>query len=277
MQLGRLAVGCEMTLRQLWRSALAVLLLFLLPAIFFAAILLTTSHRTIRFELATVPWGAIPETPASRGRPALDLLDDAPEWASIAVPERDEALVFVSVAAVGLLSSFLAMSLIRKSAGSNRRLILCGFGTWELVLSKVVALAGVIGLVCLYVGGVLPLLIHPQRFGVVILGLALTGWVYGCYGLLVGLLCKRELEAMLFVVLLTNIDAGWLQNPIYYATAVHPVLIRSLPAFLPSQVCMAAAFTGVPVASSALGSVAYGAALLALALLFQAWRTASRR
>ena len=49
------------------------------------------------------------------------------------------------------------------------------------------------------------------------LGLALTCLVYGGYGLLMGTLLRRDLESIFALLMLINVDAGWLQNPIYYA------------------------------------------------------------
>jgi len=103
-------------------------------------------------------------------------------------------------------------------------------------------------------------------------GLLLGGWVYGCYGLLVGSLFRRELEGILFVVLLAVIDVGWLQNPIYYEEAQNQAVIRSLPAYFPAQVSMAAAFTDHAVLRPMLGALAYGAGLLLAALGIHRWR-----
>lgn len=40
--------------------------------------------------------------------------------------------------------------------------------------------------------------------------------MYSCYGLMVGAISLHELEGIFLIVLLANIDVGWLQNPSYY-------------------------------------------------------------
>ena len=109
------------------------------------------------------------------------------------------------------------------------------------------------------------------------LGVALGAFVYGCYGLLVGTVFRRELETIFAILVLINIDAGWLQNPIYYRTAESQWLIRALPAHLPAQTAYVAAFAGDSIGGLALGGLSYGAGLLLLALALYAVRMRVRR
>jgi hypothetical protein len=67
-------------------------------------------------------------------------------------------------------------------------------------------------------------------------------------------------------VLLANIDAGWLQNPVYYAGAQNKFIIRALPAYYPSQLSMIGAFTSHVATRPALASLGYGLALLTMAV-----------
>ena len=76
----------------------------------------------------------------------------------------------------------------------------------------------------------------------------------------------------MFIVLLANIDAGWLQNPIYYADAQNTEIIRALPAYFPSQISMVAAFSDHSVTVPIAASVGYGLGLLFLALIVHRWR-----
>ena len=100
-----------------------------------------------------------------------------------------------------------------------------------------------------------------------IFGLMLIGFVYGCYGLTIGSLIKGKLEGVFFIVILANIDAGWLQNPMYYAEAHNSVIIRYLPAYFPSQSAIIAAFTDYSGANAQISSILYGIGFLILALL----------
>lgn len=238
-----------MAVRELMRSRIALILLLLIPTLFNLLIVLTTTDRPLAFKLASVS-----------------------EETFLQVSERRESLIFIGGAAVGLLTSFLALSLIQKHAEVNRRLVLCGYKPWELIASKLAVLLCVVVLVACYAAAILRLFFQPERFALVVLGFILAGYVYGCYGLLVGSILKRELEGVLLIVLLANIDAGWLQNPIYYADAQNKMIIRRLPAYFPSQVSMVSAFTDHSIFNPLIGSVAYGSILLLGALLIYFWR-----
>jgi hypothetical protein len=235
-----------MSVRELLRNRMAFILFFIIPTLFFAVILLTTTRKEIFFKLASVS-----------------------EEMFIRVSQREEALVFIGLAAVGLLTSFLALNLTQKHAAANRRLILCGYTTSELLSSKFLTLLGLIAGIGVYISLLLLLFFQPRRLPLVLLGFMLAGFVYGGYGLMVGAFFRRELEGILFIVLLANIDIGWLQNPIYYAEAQNKFIIRHLPAYFPSQVSMAAAFTDHSVLAPLAGGLAYGSLLLlAAGLIF---------
>lgn len=253
MMQSRLMVAFGMMLRILLRSRVVVMMLFIVPTLFYAIIVLTTTEAPISFQLASVGADAV-----------------------VTVGKRPEALVFIGLAAVGLLTAFLAMNLVQKDADVNQRLVLCGYRPTELVGARLLVLACVVVVIAAYVVAALPLFFTPQHLGGVALGFVLIGWVYGCYGLLIGVIFRRDLEGILFVALLANIDAGWLQNPIFYADAQNQAVIRSLPAYFPSQVSMAAAFTDYSFTRPAIGALLYGLALLILAVGIYGLRTRRR-
>jgi hypothetical protein len=250
----RLLLAMSMSARELLRSRLVLLLLVLVPTLFFSIIVLTTDDDPLVFELGSVGDGV-----------------------ALTVPQQDEAMVFVGLASVGLITSFLGLRLMQRDVEVSRRLVLCGYRPWELIAAKLAVLAAVVLAISAYVVAALPLFFEPQRLAGVWLGFVLGGWVYGCWGLLVGALIRRQLEGILFVVLLTNIDAGWLQNPVWYAEAQNTAVIRALPAHLPSQTSMAAAFSDLAIAAPAAGSLAYGAVFLLLAVGINGWRMRERR
>lgn len=253
LRLPQLRTAVTMTLRLLLRGRLVLLLLFLVPSLFYTIIILTTTDAPIVFQLASV------------GDEVL-----------VEVSKRAEALVFIGLASVGLLTAFLAMNLVQRDAESCRRLVICGYRTVELVAARLAVLLCIIVAVATYVVAVLPLFFTPERLGLVALGFVLGGWVYGCYGMLVGAIFRRDLEGILFVVLLANIDVGWLQNPIFYAEAQNQVVIRSLPAYFPSQVSMAAAFTEHSIIRPVLGALLYGLCLLLVGAAVYAVRNRRR-
>jgi hypothetical protein len=249
MRLSYVATGALMTVRELLRNRVVLIMLFVIPSVFYTLVALTTPDRPIAFKLASVS-----------------------EDTFVSVSQKSESLVFIGLAAVGFLTSFVAMTLIRRDVDVNRRLVVCGYRPSELVVSKLAVLVGVILVVALFVSTALLVFFRPDHFALTAVGLILVGWVYGAYGLLVGALFRRELEAVLFIALLANIDAGWLQNPIYYADAQNTEIIRALPAYFPSQVSMVAAFSDHPVTIPVLASIGYGLGLLVLALIVHRWR-----
>lgn len=257
MRLRRLRVATLSTVKDLLRRRIVLLMLLLVPTVFYAVVLVITTTRSIDFQLSAIE--------------AEDYL-----W----VAERDEALVFVGLAAVGVLSGFIALSLAQRDLEVARRLLVCGYRPWELVAARLGVLLAMIALVAFYATAMLPIFFTPRRILATALGFGLCGWVYACYGLLVGALFRQELEGVLFVALLANLDVGWLQNPIYYRHAQHQLVIRSLPGYLPSQVAMAAAFSEHTLAEllpAIGGSALYALVLLALATLAYARRVRTRR
>lgn len=254
MRAARLKTYLLMSGKELLRNRLALLLLFIIPSLFYFLTRLTIPDREIAFKLAAVSEGTV-----------------------IHVSERSEALIFIGLAAVGVISSFLGLILSQKDAAATQRLILCGYRPSEIVISKLLLLAAVVLLVGCYVGFLLRFFMKPDDILKTMISFMLGGYVYGCYGILVGTIVRHELEGILLVVLLANIDIGWLQNPIYYADAQNKLVIRLLPAFYPSQTSMASAFTGYGILLPFVQGIAYGSALLILAIIVSAFRLRVRR
>jgi len=243
MRLTRMALACAMTLRELARSRIVLLLLVTVPTVFDVLVALTSSSREVPFPLAS-------------------LGDDVMATAS----ERNVSLVFVGLGAVGLLTSFVGMTFVQKNADATRRLVLAGFRAEELVLARLGALGAVVVVVALYGTVMLLAFFRPAHVVGLFASFALGGFVYGAWGLLVGALVRRELEGILCVTLLANVDAGWLQNPLAYTGADHKVIIRALPAYFPSQAAFVAAFSDRDASRALVASSAYGALFLLLAV-----------
>jgi hypothetical protein len=225
----------------LLRNRLAILLLLVIPAVFLGIVDLTSSNRPMPFRLASLP-----ESPM------------------ITVPEEGINFVFFAVASVGFLVAFLALSLIQKNRRASRRLILCGYSPAEILMAKLITLLSVILIISIYVGLLTYSLTEIQHLHKFIIGLLSIGFVYGCYGLLAGTLIRGELEGILVIVLLVNIDVGWLQNPLFYEGAQHQELIRYLPAYFSSQAAVISALTDYDIAKNLLSAFAYGSIFLLL-------------
>ena len=249
MRLNYIKTGLVMTAKEVLRNRIALILFLLIPSLFNTLIVLTTKDRPITLHLASIPEGTF-----------------------FKVSERNETLVFIALAAAGFIAAFLGLNLIQKHIGVDRRLVLCGYRPSELIIAKLTLLLFVILLIGGYVTSSLLFFFQPRHFFQVFLGFILGGYIYGCYGLLVGTIFKRELEGILCIILLGNIDVGWLQNPLYYAASQNKAIIRALPAFFPSQTSMVAAFTDHSMSQLFMGGIVYGGTLLATGLLIYWWK-----
>jgi len=239
----RCRVAFRMTALALLRNRVAITLMIILPILFYALIAITTSDAVIAFLLPSVSDNTF-----------------------VTVSRKREGLVFMGLAAVGFISAFLAFHLISRQAEVSRRLLVCGYRAWELVVARLAVLACAVALVSVFSGLLLRGFFAPRHLAAVVAGFVLVGLVYGCYGLLAGSLFKRELEGIFSIVLLTNIDVGWLQNPIFYTSSHNRGVIHALPAYFPAQVSMTAAFSDFAVGRAVMGSLGYGGALLIVAV-----------
>ena len=97
----------------------------------------------------------------------------------------------------------------------------------------------------------------PLHFLPMLSGMLLSGLIYAGYGMLAACLIDGALEGTLMVILLANIDAGGLQNPLFIAEARKKLVIQLLPAFHPTQLSIGAAFTNIAVQTSVFISIGY--------------------
>lgn len=249
MSLGRIALSAAMSVRELLRNRLILVLGALVPLISFAVAFASTRVRDVPVRLA-----------------------QAPTTELLMVSERDQALIFLGIAGVGLIGAFFGATLLQRRIEVNRRLILCGYRTTELVLAKLAVLLLIILAGSVYTLGLLLLLMNVERPAGVLLGFALAAFVYGAYGLCVGSLFRRDLETVFAILLLINIDAGWLQNPVYYVNVRSPVLVESLPGHFPAQTAFLAAMTSHSLARPVAMALLYGLVFLVIALVIYGMR-----
>lgn len=233
-----------MILRVLVRQKIVIILLLIIPAFFLTIVEFTSSDRMLPFQLAS--------------------LDDD---VFINISEKGISFIFFAVASTGFLVAFLALNLIQKNNTVNRRLIICGYHPIELLISILLALFLVIVLIAVYVGVLTNAFYNIDHLGRFILGLVLIGFVYGSYGLAIGSLIKAELEGILMIVLLVNIDVGWLQNPLFYAEAQNQIIIKFLPAYFPSQTAIITAVTDYSAAAAIVNGLLYGFVFLIFSML----------
>lgn len=244
MSIRRVITGFSLILTMLFRRRIVIIALIVLPLVFLTIVRLTTSLRIIHFRLASI---------------AEDVF--------IQEPQRGISLVFFSVTSTGFLVSFLALNLVQTNIDVNRRLVICGYHPIELMLSKFLTLLLMIISIAIYIGLLASSFFSVEHLPMYIFSLTLIGFVYGCYGMAIGSIIKGELEGVFLVVLLANIDVGWLQNPSFYAEAQNKVIIRYLPGYFPSQSGLIAAFSDYSGFKPRLYSVLYGVGFLVLAML----------
>lgn len=233
-----------MNLRMLVRQKIVIILLLIIPAFFLTMVEFTTSDRMLPFQLAS--------------------LDDD---VFINISEKGISFIFFAVASSGFLVSFLALNLIQKNNTVNRRLIICGYHPIELLISILLALFLVVALIAIYVGILTNAFYTIDNLGRFILSLVLIGFVYGSYGLAIGSLVKAELEGILLIVLLVNIDVGWLQNPLFYAEAQNQIIIKFLPAYFPSQTAIITAITDYSAVNAIGNGIVYGLGFLIFSMV----------
>ena len=233
----RLGTSARMVARELLRNRTAVSLLFVVPTVLYVLIQVTTGARAVPFLLS--------------GRGTGPLLGS----------ERTLSLLFMGATAMCGLMAFLSFSLTWRPIQADRRLVFAGYRPWELLTAKALVLTGAAAAVALYVTGLLLLFYQPNRLGGVFLGFVLGGLLYGLLGLLIGTVCRRELDGILTILLLVNVDPGWLQNPVFYADAQNQALIRWLPSHHACQITLMSAFTQRPLAAELLLGSAWLAVL----------------
>jgi hypothetical protein len=237
----RVGTAARLLLKDLLRRRIALVLLFVVPALFDAVVLATTTSREIEVKL-----GSLVDEPTYERTsfPSLDKLAAAFEDdGSRTLDERRLSLVFLGVAAVSFLACFLAFNLVHKRREVDARLVLAGYRAHEVLLAKLAVLLVLVATLAGYETLILWPWVVPRQAAMLVAGFFFGGLIYGCLGMLVGAIVKNELEGIFIIVFLTNIDAGWLQNPIYYAHSQRQGLIRALPGYGPVQLAVVGAFT----------------------------------
>lgn len=254
MRLGYLVKCVVFSTKSLLRNRTTLFLLVMIPAVFFTVTWYTTTNLPFWFKLSSVSDNTV-----------------------VKVVQRELAFIFIGLAITGLLSSFLSLILVQMQTLEHKRLILCGYRSSEIMMAKFILLMMIVIAVTVYISLEIQLFFDPDNAAGVAAGFLLAGFVYGSYGMLIGTLFRGELEGILFIVLLANLDIGWLQNPVFYTAAQNKEFIRSLPSYFPSQVSMVSAFSGHPVLYPVMGSLMYGLIFLVAALLIYRIRMRIRR
>jgi hypothetical protein len=238
--------------REAWRNTAGLVLLVAVPVVFLGTVWLTAG------DVLTVIKLYFPD-----------------EVLQVTLSARPVCLVFGTVSICGFLAAYYAMTLFHYAFRYFRFWVIAGLPPGAFLLGRF----GFYTLLILALGagttlltGRLVPLAHPWA---VLLGFLLMGVVYGAFGGMAGLLSRDPLIGFLAVAILADIDAAWLQNPVYYTSGQNLEFIRWLPAFYPSQLVLASAFTEDLNLQALRGSLAYAAILLALFLVVTTRRLGS--
>lgn len=211
----------RLTALELLRNRLGLLLLFVIPACFLAVVEWTSGENPLPVKLYFFP-----------------------QIEQLLLNQREISLVFMSGAVGGFLMSYYAILLFQQDFEYFRYCISLRLSPRTFVASRFGFFFTLVAVLAVYSTMLMRGMMPFQNIAGALLGFILLGLIYGAYGGLVGILSKDFMVAILFVALMANIDAGWLQNPVYYSTAQNTSFIRWLPAFYPCQFILSSAFSG---------------------------------
>jgi hypothetical protein len=228
----------------LLRNKLGLLLLFVIPTCFLAIVEWTSGEGLLPIKLYSFK-----------------------RTSELLLNQREISLVFMSVAVGGFLMSYYAILLFQQDFEYYRYCIFMRLSPQTFVAARFSFFVTLVVVMGAFITLIMRGMMHYQSIPAALIGFILLGLIYGAYGGLVGMLSKDFMVAILFVVLLANIDAGWLQNPVFYSTSQETEFIRWLPAFFPCQFIFSSVFFGKINFWALLMSLAYASVLFAALLL----------
>jgi hypothetical protein len=225
------------------RNRSGLVLLFVIPAVFITIVHVTVGTLSVAVKLYFF-------------RDLLELI----------IGQKDVSLVFICGSISGFMSAYYSLVLFQQNSDYYRYCVFNG-------LNRVSLLAGqfaFFGIIAIILSAFIAVLLHQfvslNSFLMAWTGFLLITLIYGAIGAIAGSLSKDFLVALLIVALLADIDAAWLQNPVYYSTAQNMNFIRILPAYFPCQFIFTAAFTSRHNLLAVAGSLMYLGLLLGILL-----------
>jgi len=239
----------RLALLSLLRDRFALALLVIAPTVFLGVTWLTAPLMLIPISFFGLPG-----------------IDELP------LRQREVLVAFISSSVGGFLSAFLASEILSDRRDLGKLLIFSGLPAARWAGARLLAALTVAGGVALWTFALEAALIPLRNPAATLLGALLLALVYGLFGATVGLLARDTLRSVLCILILADVDAAWLQNPVYYTYAQENEIVHRLPAFHPIQETLAGAFAGRFNFEALVGSLAYAALLCLPLLLALAWR-----
>ncbi|HKJ33954.1 MAG TPA: hypothetical protein VKA34_19135 [Balneolales bacterium] len=234
----------QLSFIELWRNRFGLLLLIVIPIVFIAIVEWTSGTNKIPIDLYRYH-----------------------ETKQIILSQHDVNLVFIGAAVSGFLTAYYAILLFHRNFEYFRHCIGMGLSPIGFVNARFLFFLTVTTILAALISLILCYLVKIEQPFSIFIGFIFVGIIYGAFGGAVGLLSKDIMVAILLVVLMANLDAGWLQNPVFYTSAQDTGFIHWLPAFYPTQTIFAAAFTKKLNSWSVLLSSIYSIGLLVIMLL----------
>lgn len=234
----------SLTFKELIRNKLGLVLIFVIPTLFLAVVEWTSGSGTFPIKLFFFK-----------------------HVTQVSINTRDMSLVFMAAAIGGFLMSYYAVLLFHKDFEYFRYCIHMKLSPLTFIASRFCFFFSLVAVLGIYTTLLIRSLMSFTQIISALIGFILLGAIYGAYGGIVGILSKDFMTAMLFVALLANIDAGWLQNPVFYSTAQQSEVIRWLPAFFPCQFIFSSIFSGKTNLWAALMSLLYATVLFGILFL----------
>lgn len=234
----------SLTFKELIRNKLGLVLIFVIPTLFLAVVEWTSGSGTLPIKLFFFK-----------------------HVTQVSINTRDMSLVFMAAAIGGFLMSYYAVLLFHKDFEYFRYCIHMKLSPLTFIASRFCFFFSLVAVLGIYTTLLIRSLMSFTQIISALIGFILLGAIYGAYGGIVGILSKDFMTAMLFVALLANIDAGWLQNPVFYSTAQQSEVIRWLPAFFPCQFIFSSIFSGKTNLWAALMSLLYATVLFGILFL----------
>jgi hypothetical protein len=233
----------RLSAKELLRNKLGLALLVLVPCVFIGIALATAGKSQIPIKLY-LPAGV----------------------KNLLLSQHDIMLVFISASVNGFLTAYFALLLFHQDFAYYRYSVFAGLppaafitGRFAFFFTIAVLLAGMTTLLNAHY---VPLSQPVQVF----FGFLFLGVIYGSFGGIIGSYSRDFLVAFLGIFLLADLDAAWLQNPVYYSASQEKEFLRWLPAHFPTQLVFSSAFTNNANANAWYGSAGY--LVLSFGLLF---------
>lgn len=210
----------RLSVRELLRNRLGLALLVLLPVIFIGIGLATAGKSSIPIKL---------------------YFSDGIE--QVLLSQHDIMLVFISSSVNGFLTAYFALLLFQQDFGYYRYCVFAGLPPTAFICGRFaffITIAALLAAMTTLINAHYVPLAQPW---LVFTGFLVLGIVYGSFGGIIGSFSRDFLVSFLGIFLLADVDACWLQNPVYYSASQENEFIRWLPGHFPIQMVLSSAFT----------------------------------